>query len=652
MRGVAEQQERDAAIAAFDRHAWREAHEHFAKAERAGELAPADVEAFAEAAWWIGDPDAAITLRERAFRAYLAAGERRHAARVALLLVRTNLIKGNFTIGTAWLARAEELLGDDADSTERGYVHFWKAMVAGESGDPENAATEAQAAYDLGARNGDRDLRALALALRGLALVGSGQAREGMQLVDQATVAAVSGDLSLFVTGWVFCMQISACRDLGDMRKAGEWTEAAKRWCDRESITGFPGVCKIRQAEIMALRGALARAEQEARAACDELRRWGIRSSISEGLYEIGEIRFRMGDLPGAEDAFRQVHEMGSSPEPGLSLIRLAEGKAAPAHAAVRRALAEQRGKPARARLLPAQVEVAIAAGDQTVAQAAVEELAGLATAFGTPAVAAHAIASRGALRLAKGETDAAVSDLRGAVASWQQLDAPYEASRTRMLLAQAFRASGDEDSAVLELESAKATFERIGAARDARLAAAALGREAAPSGTPAERTTRTFLFTDIVGSTDLVRVIGDEAWRDVIRWHDEALRAIIAKHGGEEIRHQGDGFFVSFAAAERALAAAVEVQKRLAEHRRTSGFAPAVRIGVHETEATKRGTDYAGVGVHEAARVAALAEGGEILVTRATFDAGGAAFAAGAPRSVTLKGIDGAVEVLPVAWR
>lgn len=652
MAEIAERQERDAAAVAYERHAWRDAHDLYAKADAAGQLRAADIEAYAESTWWIGEPDAAITLRERAFAAYLAEGEPRRAAREALLLCQTNFIKGNEAVGTAWLARAEDLLSGDTEAPEYGHVRFWRAMVAGETGDPATAASESQAAYEIATRSGDRELQALTLALRGLALVGTGDVKEGMALVNEATVAAVSGELGLFVTGWIYCMTISACRDLGDMRRAGEWTDAAQRWCERQSVTGFPGVCKIRQAEILALRGALARAEQEARAACDELKRWGIRSSISEGLYEIGEIRLRMGDLAGAEEAFRQVHEMGAAPEPGLSLIRLAEGKAKAAHATLRRVLQDQRGKPGRARLLPAQVEVAIAAGDVDTADVAATELGELATMFGTPAVAASALAARGAVRLARGETEEAIADLRRATESWQRLDAPYEASRTRMLLAQSLRDAGDEDGARLELGAAKATFERIGAARDARAAAAALGGEtAAPSGA-AERVTRTFLFTDIVRSTELIRVIGDEAWQDLIRWHDEALRSLIAEHRGEEIRHQGDGLVVSFAAPEDAIAAAVAIQRRLAEHRRSQGFAPAVRIGMHRAEATKRGLDYAGVGVHAAARVGALAGDGEILVTRDTLDGVTTAFPLGDPRTAVLKGIDGSVEVLPILWR
>jgi class 3 adenylate cyclase len=220
------------------------------------------------------------------------------------------------------------------------------------------------------------------------------------------------------------------------------------------------------------------------------------------------------------------------------------------------------------------------------------------------------------------------------------------------MLVARAARAAGDEDTARLELSAAKATFERIGARGDARDAAAALGGVAATDPSTQAHVTRTFLFSDIVNSTSLIGVIGDDAWRDLIRWHDDALRSVIAQHEGEEIRHQGDGLVVSFATPDAALDCATGIQRRLAEHRKAHGFAPGVRIGIHQAEAIQRGLDYAGVGVHEAARVGALAAESEILVTRSTLDACTRQYVSTAPRTVELKGIAQPVEVLSVAWR
>jgi class 3 adenylate cyclase len=336
-----------------------------------------------------------------------------------------------------------------------------------------------------------------------------------------------------------------------------------------------------------------------------------------------------------------------------MSLIRLAEGKAATANASLQRALADERSRPGRARLLPAQVEAALAAGDLATARAAAAELEEIAGTFGTIAASASARCARGALLLAEGQADPARRELRQGFDLWQKLEAPYEAAHARVLIARACRELNEDEVARLELGAAKATFERIGARRDARAAAALLGESADTAGaTLGLQVRRAFMFTDIVNSTSLIGVIGDQAWQDLIRWHDDALRSIIAEHRGEEIRHQGDGLVVAFDEPGRAIECAVAIQRRLAEHRRAHGFAPAVRIGVHLAEATPRGLDYAGVGMHAAARVGALAGGGEILVTRAALDASDRPVATGGPRTVELKGISEPMEVVPVTWR
>ncbi len=653
MTEVAPQPAVDVAKAAFASHAWREAAARFAEADAAASLAPADLESYADAAWWLGQTETALLLRERAYASRSQAGDRRGAARVALRLFAQNATKLAVNTAQAWLARAERLLENETDSSEYGELRIMRSRMAGAQGDPDTALTEARAALEIGERLGDRDVQALARTEQGMALITKGDAREGMALVDEATVAAVSGELSLFTTGVVYCQAISACRDLADYRRSSEWTEAAIRWCEQQSVSGFPGICRVHRAEILALRGALAKAEQEARLASEELAQWNIKIIVGESFNEIGLIRLRMGDLPAAEAAFRQAHEMGRMPEPGLSLVRLSEGKAANANASLRRVLGDERSRPGRARLLPAQVEAAVAAGDLATAQTAVAELEEIAASFDTLALKASAHAARGELLLAQRQAEAAQREGRQALASWQQLEAPYEAAEARMLIARAARASGDEDAARLEFGAAKATFERIGARRDARAAAVQLGEsaETAPA-LEGPRVTRTFLFTDIVDSTKLIGLIGDAAWQDLIRWHDDTLRAVIAEHGGEEIRSQGDGFVVSFDAPERAINCAIAIQRRLAEHRRAHGFAPPIRIGIHRADATQRGLDYAGVGVHQAARVGALAGAGEILATRGTLDATAHAFSTGTPRSVELKGIAEPVEVLSVEWR
>ncbi|HYK97121.1 MAG TPA: adenylate/guanylate cyclase domain-containing protein [Candidatus Acidoferrales bacterium] len=251
---------------------------------------------------------------------------------------------------------------------------------------------------------------------------------------------------------------------------------------------------------------------------------------------------------------------------------------------------------------------------------------------------------------MAEGRNDDALRELRRALQMWQQLEMPYEASTVRLLLASALMKAGDTDAARLELQSARATYERIGAVRDARAVAIMLGDASMPIGSP--RVRKTFMFSDIVNSTSLVAAIGDEAWQDLIRWHDDTLRAIVAAHGGEEIRHQGDGLVISFDDEGRAIDCAIAIQRRLAEQRRTHGFAPNVRIGIHTTDATKRGLDYAGIGVHEAARIGSLAGAGEIVASSETLSARSRELALGDARAVELKGIPEPVEVRAVIWR
>src|SRR5438094_5574184 len=493
MTGIAQQSPIDAAKAAFARRAWRDAFDLYAQADRASGLTANDHPGRAEVAWWCGQPDDATRIGERAYAAYVGAGDRQRAALRAIQLSDENANRGAYTVATAWLARAERLTDDARDSGAYAHVVLRRSLIAGGEGHFEPALAYAREAIAIGERAGDKDVQALALVQTGQVLVAMGQVREGMALVDEATMAAVSGDLGLMVTGRVYCT-ISACRDVADIRRASDWTEAAHRWCDRQSVSGFPGVCRVHRAEITALRGGLAKAEQEARLACDELLKWQIAPVAAEGYYEIGSIRLRMGDLAAAEEALRQAHQMGRSPEPGLSLVRFAEGKTTVAHAALKRALAEEPTPPGRARLLPPHVALALAAGDLAAARAGADELAEIAEAFGTEASHARKHVALGAVLLADGDAVAAEKELRRGLEAWQKIEAPYEIARIRMLIAVAARAEGDEATATLALASAKSTLERVGARRDARIAAEALGDAPAVAAGDA-RATRTFPF-------------------------------------------------------------------------------------------------------------------------------------------------------------
>ena len=636
---------------ALDAHRWQDGFDLLSRADAAGTLEPQDLEALAEAAWFTANPDLALETYERAFRAHLDRGNTVRAAVLAFEISRDYGFRGDLSIAGAWAARGERLLENEPESVAHGYQALTHAWVARSTGDIENAIDLAAHALDIGSRFGDHDLQAWALTLQGTLLIATGRTDQGFPLMEEATIAAVNGELDPYTAGVVYCQMIAACRNTTDYRRASEWTEAAHRWCERQAISGFPGVCRVHRAEIQSLMGGLATAEQELLQATDELAAYRATGPLGDGFYALGEVRFRLGDLGGAEEALRQAHSLGRSPQPALALVRLAEGNVRAAASAIEAAVAEQTwDRWAAARLLPAQIEIAIAAGNPDKARAAAEELARLADQFDSPALHASKHEGWGRVLLAEGDPQAAAPEVRTAIKHWQEVGAPYDVARDRVLLAAACRALGREDDADLELQTARAEFERLGAVRDLTAVEEAIRRGAARRAAPSTAR-KVFLFTDIVGSTTLAEAMGDEAWEHLLRWHDDALRALFGRHGGEVVNSTGDGFFVAFDAARDAVECAVAVQRALAEHRRTSGFAPRVRIGIHAAEATRRGEDYSGKGVHVAARIAALADAGQILASASTVEDAGSGFALSKPNAVTLKGVSDSIDVVSVSW-
>ena len=643
------QQGRDA----YRRHAWHEAFDLLREADSETRLSPQDLGLLAESAWFAGDPDVAIEARERAHAGYLEQGDKCHAAEVALELAQDRFGRLETAIGNGWLGRARRLLEQTPNECA---AHGRQALSLGflalhATGDWEEALRQAKLAQGIGERLAIPAIQALALQQQGYALVAMGRVDDGLALIDESTVAAVSGELDPLKTGRIYCSTISVCRDLADWRRAVEWTDAAERWCHRQGVSGFPGICRVHRAEIMDFRGSWGDAEREAKRACEELGTHNLLVS-GEAQYEIGEVRLRVGDLDGAREAFRRAHQLNREPEPGRSLLRLAQGDPAAANISIKRALAGVESQAfIQARLLPAAVEIGLAAGDLDSVAQHVAELEQIAGSFRTTAVTATAEYARGRLLLAQGDAATAMARQRHAVELWHQIGAPYETARAGTALGEALRADGDEDAARFEFESAKATFERLGALPDAQRLGELLGDEQGIAARAGEQVTRTFVFTDIVGSTPLIEALGDDAWQELIRWHDQTLRTIFNRYGGTEVRQTGDGFFVAFEDASAAIEAAVAVQRTLAEHRRGHGFAPQVRIGLHEAEASTRAIDFAGRGVHEAARIGSLAGGGQILASVNTVQTAATRFPSSTPRSVTLKGVSQPVEVVTIEW-
>jgi class 3 adenylate cyclase len=649
---------------ALGRHAWREAYELLEAADRAGDLVTDDLELYAAAAWWIGKLPTAIEVRERAYAAHQKDGQRLRAAMDAMEIGRDNVFRNAHSVAAAWLNRSERLLEGMEETPAHGWLAATRAFLSAINGDAEAGLAHASRALEIGTRLGDRDLEAMAMSEKGVGLIHLGRVEEGLAMIDEATVAAVAGEIEPQTAGGVCCSTIEACAALGDWRRVAQWTEAQDRWCRREQINGFPGMCRIFRAEVKRQQGSWLEAEAEARRAADELPGW-IPAAVGLALYEIALIKLRRGDLPAAEAALSEAHAHGRDPEPALSLLRLAQGRTDAAVEGIRRAIEEPPETPSwwappgsqinRLSLLPAQVEIALAASDLETARGASVELDALTERFPSDANKAQAATARGALRAAEGRSTDAVRELRTAIRLWSEQDVPYDAARARLILASALEADGAREAAVMELQAARATFDRLGATpdrdrTDARLTA--LGTAVAHGAGASERAVRTFVFTDIVDSTRLTETLGDAAWDDLLRWHDDALRSLAVEHGGEEVKRTGDGFFLAFREAGQAIECAIAIQRRLAAQRRQHGFAPEVRIGVHQAEASRSGLDYVGSGVNVAARIGATAAAGEILASADTLRAAAGRYAEEDRRPVDLKGIAEPVEVVRIGWQ
>jgi class 3 adenylate cyclase len=624
------------------RGAWAEAYELLAPAART--LGGEDLEALANAAFWTGKLDEAIEYREQAHAAFVAEGDKKRAALLALIISRDYLMKFDTAVSAGWSAKAQRLLADEEESEAHGYLEVSQALDASFKGDLEGSELHAERAAEFGKRFGDRNLEAMARVTVGRVLVLRGEVDRGLALLDEATAAAISGELEPWTTGFIYCCTITSSSGVGDFRRAKEWTEAANRWCDRTQTRGFPGACRVHRASIMRLQGDWPTAEQEAEQACEELGAFDP-FTTGAGFYEIGEIRRRRGDFAAAEEAYRQAKEWGRDPQPGLALLRLAQGKAESAATAIKRSLANSEDAVATIRRLPAQVEISLATNDLRGARTAAEQLDEMVDRFKVgnmraPAFDATVYLAWGQIRLAEQDFEGAIDAFERSVETWRTVGAPYEVAEAQLHLGMALRRAGQEDEAREELIAARSTFERLGAALDVERIAELLGEHGVK---------RTFMFTDIVDSTKLVEALGEEKWRKLLGWHDRKLQELIEAKGGEVIKQTGDGYFAAFQSPAVALDAAVAIQRTLDEH---EPLAPEVRIGLHTGGAFHRtDDDYAGQNVHMAARIGALAGAGEILVSRDSVDRA-LRYPLSEPRVAELKGLEQPVEICFVDWR
>ena len=474
----------DAARDAYRRHDWAGAHEGFGAARAAGELTGADLDALADAAWWLGDFGQASAVLEEAYRRHLDEGRPGPAAMAAIGVAVNHFLRGDGVVGSGWVGRAQRLLRDQPEHTEHGYLLYLELEGALGGGESDAVVATAGRVREIGRRHADPNLVAGGDLFEGRALVKQGRMAEGMALLDEAMLAVLSGELDPGWAGNIYCHLMAAFHELADVRRAAEWTEATSRW-----VAGLPpavlftGICRVHRSQVLERKGDWAEAEREAALVCRDLADLHV-AGAAEGHYQLGDIRRLRSDLAGAEAAYRHAHELGRDPQPGLALLRLAQGRTATASASIRAALtAVTHDRLGRARLCAAQVEIALADGDAETAGRACDELTRTASTYGSSGLEAAALQARGAVLLAGGRADAALPTLRAACRRWRELDAPYDAARVRLLLAGAYQALGDADAAARELDAAEVVFVRLGATLDAGGIAARRGRAALPGG-------------------------------------------------------------------------------------------------------------------------------------------------------------------------
>ncbi|HEX4733842.1 MAG TPA: LuxR C-terminal-related transcriptional regulator [Thermoleophilaceae bacterium] len=458
---------------AYAKRAWLDAYESLTAAERRETLDAPDARRTSTAALMLGRDDEALAWLERAHQRYLDCGETLPAINCAAWIGMNLAIRGEIGPASGWLGRAQRLLENEGECAERGYLLIPVVFKHEVTGDFTAAAAAADEAARIGERFGDRDLFAIAIHAQGQMLIKDGRMREGLALLDEAMVAVTAEDLLPFVTGLVYCGVILACQEAYEVQRAREWTRALSDWWALQpEMVAFTGRCLVHRAEVLQLDGSWPDALEEVGRAVE---RFVATKNPAAGLarYRQGELLRLQGDFAAAEGAYREASRLGWEPQPGLAQLRLAQGRTDVAATTIRRAEAATTLPIERARLLPAFVEIMLAAGETESARVACAELQDLARNYDSAMLGALLAHAQGAVHLAEGDAQAALVPLRSARETWHALDAPYEIARTRVLAGEACRALGDAEAAALELEAAQEIFERLGAKPDLeRLAA------------------------------------------------------------------------------------------------------------------------------------------------------------------------------------
>ena len=460
-----------AARAAYRRHDWVVARNVFARVHNRASIGADDLYALGDCHWWLGDLDSALPVLQAAYRLALAERAPDRAARIALDVGYTFAQLNETAQSNGWMRRAYRAAAELPDHPIHGYLEYVEFDMAFDRRDLATAERKADAVSARGSRSDDPTLTALGVLAQGRVMVRKGEVAGGMAMLDEAMLAAVSEDLAPDWAGNIYCHLMAACEEIADLQRAQEWTTATARWC--ESLPGgsgpFMGICRLHRANLLQARGEWPEAQREAGRVLAHPDSSSV-SIIADAHYLLGEIARQRGDLSTAEDEFRQAHELGRDPQPGLALLFVDRGDPLSAATTVRSALIAAGEDPAaRAPLLPAVVETAVAVGDLETARSAADELAGLAARYRTAGFEAAAAHAEGRLLLAQRECSAALPVLRLALQRWQDVGAVIAAARVRADLELAYELLGDTDAAEREHRAVAAARSALAEQRRAR---------------------------------------------------------------------------------------------------------------------------------------------------------------------------------------
>lgn len=449
--------------------AWAQAYEALSLADRSAPLELDDLERLAWSAGLSGHEAEHRKHLERLYQACIEASEGTRAARTAFWLGFRLAIVGETASASGWLSRAQRFAdGAGKDCVVTGYLLIAEVRRRFVAGDYEGAYATAVQAAEVGERCGEREIVVFARSLQGRVRVRQGLIDAGLPLLDESMLSLTQGETSPAITGIMYCAALSTCNSIYALDRSREWTSALARWCDEQpELVPFTGECMVHRAEVLRLDGAWPEALDEAQRAGEHVGAKVDFGAAGEAAYQQGEIHRLRGALSEAEESFRKASQNGRDPQPGLALLRLAQNRRDQAVSSIRR-VAEASTEPlARARFLPALIEILLAVGDVDGANQSCLDLENTARQFKTDVFGAIAAQARADVELARGDAPAALRSSKHAFGVWQQVGAPYEAAKARVAMARACRALGDEDGAALELAAAREVFERLRAAPD-----------------------------------------------------------------------------------------------------------------------------------------------------------------------------------------